>query len=176
MTCRELIDFLMDYTDGKLDPAVKAEFDRHLSVCASCVAYLESYRRTVTLARDSMATDNPVPSDVPKGLVNAILEARRRHQSLDWMWERIESGLKQSFRQHPAVWALLPEVTKDVERGKLAASTAARPRNGSDITSRISSSGVAPWRSKREITCSVAASRQACSTRASNSSRSLKCQ
>jgi LAO/AO transport system kinase len=53
-------------------------------------------------------------------------DARRRHQSLDWMWERIESGLKQSFRQNPAVRALLPEVTKDVERGKLAASTAAR--------------------------------------------------
>jgi LAO/AO transport system kinase len=27
------------------------------------------------------------------------LEARRRHQALAWMWERIESGLRQAFRQ-----------------------------------------------------------------------------
>jgi anti-sigma factor RsiW len=78
VTCRDLIQFLMDYTDGKLDPAVKAEFDRHLSVCASCVAYLQSYQRTVAAARDAMTADDAIPSEVPKGLVNAILEARRR--------------------------------------------------------------------------------------------------
>lgn len=54
------------------------------------------------------------------------LAARRQHQALAWMWERIDSGLKQSFRQHPAVKALLPGMTKDVEQGKVAASTAAR--------------------------------------------------
>jgi len=53
-------------------------------------------------------------------------EARRRHQALGWMWERIESGLKQAFRQHPAVRSLLPGITKEVEQGRLAASTAAR--------------------------------------------------
>jgi LAO/AO transport system kinase len=29
------------------------------------------------------------------------LQSRRQHQSLAWMWERIESGLRQAFRQHP---------------------------------------------------------------------------
>jgi LAO/AO transport system kinase len=54
------------------------------------------------------------------------LEARRKHQALAWMWERIESGLKQSFRQHADVKAMLPQLTKDVEQGRVAASTAAR--------------------------------------------------
>jgi LAO/AO transport system kinase len=54
------------------------------------------------------------------------LAARRRHQSLSWMWERIESGLKQAFRQHAEVKSLLPQLTKDVEQGRVAASTAAR--------------------------------------------------
>jgi LAO/AO transport system kinase len=54
------------------------------------------------------------------------IDARRRHQAIDWMWERIESGLKQQFRQHAQVKQLLPETTKQVERGQLAASTAAR--------------------------------------------------
>lgn len=54
------------------------------------------------------------------------LAARRRGQALQWMWERIESGLRQAFRQHPGVRALLPGLTKQVEEGTLAASTAAR--------------------------------------------------
>jgi len=54
------------------------------------------------------------------------LQARRQHQALAWMWERIESGLKQAFRQEPAVQALLPQLTTDVEHGRIAASTAAR--------------------------------------------------
>lgn len=54
------------------------------------------------------------------------LAARRRQQSLAWMWERIESGLRQAFRQHPEVRSLLPGLTREVEQGRLAASTAAR--------------------------------------------------
>lgn len=54
------------------------------------------------------------------------LAARRRHQSLAWMWERIESGLRQAFRQHADVQAMLPQLTREVEQGRLAASTAAR--------------------------------------------------
>lgn len=54
------------------------------------------------------------------------LQARRRHQDLAWMWERIESGLHQAFRQHPDVKSLLPQLTQDVAHGRVAASTAAR--------------------------------------------------
>jgi LAO/AO transport system kinase len=58
--------------------------------------------------------------------INGKLEARRQHQSLSWMWERIEAGLRQSFRQNSAVSALLPQLVADVESGRLPASTAAR--------------------------------------------------
>jgi LAO/AO transport system kinase len=54
------------------------------------------------------------------------LQARRRQQALAWMWERIESGLRQSFRQNPGVKSLLPQLTREVEQGRVAASTAAR--------------------------------------------------
>ena len=52
--------------------------------------------------------------------------SRRQNQTLAWMWERIDAGLKQAFRQHPAVQALLPKLTLDVLEGRVAASTAAR--------------------------------------------------
>ena len=57
---------------------------------------------------------------------NGKLAARRQHQSLAWMWERIEAGLRQAFRHDPAVSALLPEMLAEVESGRLPASTAAR--------------------------------------------------
>jgi LAO/AO transport system kinase len=42
------------------------------------------------------------------------------------MWERIEAGLRQRFRQHPAVRAALPPTSNDVRAGRLAAGVAAR--------------------------------------------------
>ncbi|MBK9345572.1 MAG: methylmalonyl Co-A mutase-associated GTPase MeaB [Burkholderiales bacterium] len=60
------------------------------------------------------------------GHANGTLAARRQHQALAWMWESIDAGLKQAFRQNPAVCALLPTMTQAVEAGQMAASTAAR--------------------------------------------------
>jgi LAO/AO transport system kinase len=57
---------------------------------------------------------------------NGKFASRRQNQSLAWMWERIDAGLKQAFRQNAAVQDLLPKLTEDVIQGRLAASTAAR--------------------------------------------------
>ena len=57
---------------------------------------------------------------------NGKLASRRQHQALSWMWERIDAGLKQAFRQDPAVGAMLPSLLKQVGNGQLPASTAAR--------------------------------------------------
>jgi LAO/AO transport system kinase len=54
------------------------------------------------------------------------LSARRRAQDEAWMWERIDAGLRQRFREHPAVRAALPGTVRDVTAGTLAASVAAR--------------------------------------------------
>lgn len=59
-------------------------------------------------------------------LSNGKQVTRRQNQALAWMWERIDAGLKQAFRQHPDVQALLPKLTHEVLEGRLAASTAAR--------------------------------------------------
>ena len=57
---------------------------------------------------------------------NGRLVSRREKQSLAWMWERIDAGLKQAFRSHPEVQALLPQTLAAVAEGRLPASTAAR--------------------------------------------------
>lgn len=80
ITCRQLIDFLADYLSGDLPGEQRAEFDRHLTVCPSCVAYLESYKRTIRLGRMALtATDEPASGVVPEGLVRAVRAARLRN-------------------------------------------------------------------------------------------------
>ena len=54
------------------------------------------------------------------------LGERRHAQDQAWMWERIESGLRQRFKNHPAVRSALPQTAADVRAGRLAASVAAR--------------------------------------------------
>ena len=77
LTCRELIGFLDDYRERRLAPEERDRFDRHLARCPDCVAYLESYERTIALARRAMtAPDEGLDDDVPVDLVAAVLACR----------------------------------------------------------------------------------------------------
>jgi LAO/AO transport system kinase len=58
--------------------------------------------------------------------VSGRLAARRRTQDQAWMWERIEAGLRQRFREHPAVREALPQAAEAVRAGRVAPSVAAR--------------------------------------------------
>jgi anti-sigma factor RsiW len=69
-TCRQFIEFLDDYVAGELAPERRDAFARHLSLCASCTAYLESYRITIAAARGATHT---AIEDVPADVLTAIL-------------------------------------------------------------------------------------------------------
>lgn len=53
------------------------------------------------------------------------LAARRRHQAQAWMWQLIDSGLRQQFREHPGVKSALPELARAVEEGATTPTAAA---------------------------------------------------
>jgi anti-sigma factor RsiW len=77
LTCREFVEFLADYLEGRLPQERLASFNRHLAGCPSCVAYARSYQDAVRLGREALrGPDEPVPADVPEELVRAILAAR----------------------------------------------------------------------------------------------------
>jgi len=57
---------------------------------------------------------------------NGRWQARRQQQAKAWMWERIDSGLREAFAQHPAVQDRLPALTAEVLAGRVVASVAAR--------------------------------------------------
>lgn len=77
MTCREFAEFLDAFLAGTLATAERDTFQRHLAVCAHCVTYLDTYRRTVDACQRLRAAEK-VPTEVPKDLVAAILASRKK--------------------------------------------------------------------------------------------------
>lgn len=53
-------------------------------------------------------------------------EEKRRRQSVDWMWNLIDSGLRHYFRQHPAVRADLPALIRAVAEAHTTPGAAAQ--------------------------------------------------
>jgi anti-sigma factor RsiW len=80
MNCREFTEFLHEYLFGNLPAEEREEFEKHLAECPWCVAYLDSYRKTMELEQAAFAgpEDGPPPGDAPEELIQAILQAHRR--------------------------------------------------------------------------------------------------
>ena len=76
LTCRDVAEFLLAYTEGELATDTRKAFDAHLSQCSSCVRYVEHYRRTVAMAQAVGRTVAGV--DAPPGVLRAIREARMK--------------------------------------------------------------------------------------------------
>ncbi len=77
ITCKQLLDFILDYIEGSLPEQERSDFDRHLAVCPSCVAYLDSYRKTIKLGANSFASsDESAQGFAPDALLEAIRKAR----------------------------------------------------------------------------------------------------
>lgn len=47
MTCKELVELVTDYLEGKLPDVEVIRFEQHLSACDGCTNYLEQMKRTI---------------------------------------------------------------------------------------------------------------------------------
>ncbi len=82
LTCRECVEFLMDYLSDELDQDVRSRFDFHLGRCPNCVHYLQTYADTTRLCKSAFAvTDADLPTEVPEDLVKTILAAMPKRES-----------------------------------------------------------------------------------------------
>lgn len=79
VTCQEVLTFLWAYLSKELEPTKATEFDQHLKVCPSCVAYLDSYKSTIELSKGAFQDPNCEPGieEVPEDLVKAVMAVRR---------------------------------------------------------------------------------------------------
>ncbi len=72
ITCRELAESLFDLTSGELAAAHREQVEDHVRLCPSCLAYQESYRVTIQLARQLV--HQPLPPELARRL-QGLLES-----------------------------------------------------------------------------------------------------
>jgi anti-sigma factor RsiW len=52
MACRELVQLVTDYLEGRLSPVDRDRFEAHIADCEYCATYVEQMRQTIrTLGR-----------------------------------------------------------------------------------------------------------------------------
>ncbi len=73
MTCRELAELLMDFIAGELAPEQADGLQKHLGDCPPCVAFVETYRATVVLARQ--LPSRPLPAHLETRLRDIVARA-----------------------------------------------------------------------------------------------------
>ena len=76
LTCRQLLDYLSDYVEGRLSAAEVAQLDEHLAVCPQCIDYLANFKATLAACQSLRARPFEKLPPMPEELVQAILAAR----------------------------------------------------------------------------------------------------
>jgi hypothetical protein len=59
LTCEQVVGFVADYLTGALDPETTAAFEVHLRGCDDCVAFLNTYQRTIAAVQSLRFDDIP---------------------------------------------------------------------------------------------------------------------
>jgi len=78
LTCRQILDYLSDYVEGRLSATELSRFDEHLAACPPCVDYLANFKATLAACRCLREAEQQKLHPVPEELVQAILAARKR--------------------------------------------------------------------------------------------------
>jgi anti-sigma factor RsiW len=47
LTCREMVELVTDYLEGRLDGAERERFEEHVAECPACTLYIEQMRLTI---------------------------------------------------------------------------------------------------------------------------------
>ena len=47
LSCKEFVEIVTDYLEGRLEAAEHTRFERHLGDCEGCTVYLDQIRQTI---------------------------------------------------------------------------------------------------------------------------------
>jgi anti-sigma factor RsiW len=70
LSCKEIVELVTDYLEGKLSRRDRKRFERHLAACDGCTAYLEQMRRTIATTR--ALTEEDLPDAIRVELISAF--------------------------------------------------------------------------------------------------------
>jgi len=72
--CKECLDLLYDYLDGNLDQKATKELDEHFEDCPPCISFLNTYKSTTELARESLGK-----IEIPEAVQSRLLDYLKEH-------------------------------------------------------------------------------------------------
>jgi len=78
LRCRDVVDLILAYLEGTLDPGERQAFEAHIADCTNCWRFLKTYRDTVELGQQ--LRDEAIPPDVRERL-ETFLRSRLPHTS-----------------------------------------------------------------------------------------------
>ena len=58
-SCSRLVALLTEYLDGRLPDTLRSELEQHLAACPECVAFVRTFRSTLSLVRSLSEQDLP---------------------------------------------------------------------------------------------------------------------
>jgi anti-sigma factor RsiW len=70
MTCRQLVELLIDYVSDDLPAELRQHVEQHLRCCPPCLTYAETYRCTIRLSR--CLSCKPPPLELFKRVESAM--------------------------------------------------------------------------------------------------------
>ncbi len=73
--CKEIADLIIDYLENSLDAEDMKEFDMHIEGCVDCHAFLNTYKKTVSLTRQISCEEIP---DELRSRLSAFLKKKKK--------------------------------------------------------------------------------------------------
>jgi anti-sigma factor RsiW len=77
--CKEFIDLLFDYFEGSLEQEAKNSLEEHFQDCPPCIAFLNTYKSTTLLCRDTL-NQIEIPDEVRLTLQNFLKEQKAQQE------------------------------------------------------------------------------------------------
>lgn len=71
-TCKDSVELLLEYLDGKLTAELREKLEAHLSGCSPCEDFWKSYKATPAICRKALARE------LPQEVANKLTEFLRR--------------------------------------------------------------------------------------------------
>lgn len=75
LSCKEFVEIVTDYLEGRLDDGDEMRFERHLGECEGCAIYLDQIRQTIRVT--GMLTEEHLSQDACDELLAAFRGWRR---------------------------------------------------------------------------------------------------
>jgi anti-sigma factor RsiW len=76
LVCRQAVELMTDYLEGRLSRAERRRFEAHLARCPHCTEYLAQLRETIRLTGQAGA-----PEDLPPRTRDELIQLYRQWQS-----------------------------------------------------------------------------------------------